>query len=258
MTYSVQPSDLKPETPPAMGDWYAYARPLAAPRLHLICFHCAGGSAMAYRGWDAFLPGDIALWPVELPGRGRRGRERPLEDVARMADALFEQMRPLLEAPHILFGHSMGAALALEIARRSEAAGLAPARLLAVSARRAPQSAPRAPLSDLSDGALMRRLADLGGTPREVLASEDMMAFLLPIFRADLLANDRYIAPALPLAAPIAAYGGESDAALPPGALSDWAFYTKSRFSTRLFAGGHFYLNDAPAALLEQILEDAR
>ncbi len=241
----------------SQATWNAHARPVETARLNLICLPCAGGSAIAYRGWEAHLTADVGLWPVQTPGRGRRIDEPLIDDMHRLADALFADLKPLLSTPHVLFGHSMGGILGYELARRADAAGLPPARLLAISARYAPHVPPRAPVSHLDDQTIITRITDLGGTPREVLASPEMLAFLGPIFRADFTANDTYLAGIDPVRAPIAAYGGTEDNTATAADLLAWAAQTTNRFSTRQFPGGHFFLNDMAGPLVRQIIEDA-
>jgi surfactin synthase thioesterase subunit len=63
---------------------------MGSPNVNLLAFPCAGGSATMYLRWRRLLPQWICLVPVELPGRGVRFDERPIECldelVARVCD----------------------------------------------------------------------------------------------------------------------------------------------------------------------------
>jgi len=102
-------------------------------------------------------------------------------------------VRGLLDRPFALFGHSMGALLAYELARELERTGArAPLRLF-VSGFRAPDLPARGdPLHVLPDDALAGRLNEFGGTPTKVMESNAMMELFLPPARADLAACETY------------------------------------------------------------------
>src|SRR6266545_3343153 len=105
----------------------------------LVCFPHAGGWANAYRTWPLGLPSDIGVLAVRYPGREDRlgdpfpsGLEALADDIA---DALGELTRHRL----VLFGHSMGASVAHEVALRLQKGGCPPAALC-VSGRRPPDA----------------------------------------------------------------------------------------------------------------------
>src|SRR5690606_4296146 len=85
-------------------------RALARPaRVRLFAFPCAGGSAAVFRAWGAALPPEVAVCPVRLPGREARLSDPVPGDLVALARAAGEALRPHLDAPFALFGHSMGA-----------------------------------------------------------------------------------------------------------------------------------------------------
>lgn len=216
--------------------WLASREPA---RARLVVFPHAGSGAGPYRAWRALLPLDVELGLVHLPGREARLAEPPLTSVHAMAvvaaDALASEPRRI---PLALFGHSLGAHVAFEIARR-----IAPERLF-VSGNRGPSLPyPRAPIRHLDDARILEEFERLGGTPPEILQHTELMALLRPILRADLQAAETYAyAPAPPLACPITAYGGADDPNVPTGALEAWRRETTGSFRARVFPGRHFYL----------------
>src|SRR5215831_15189611 len=132
--------------------WVPFHREGAIARCRLFCFPHAGGNAMGYHSLARLMPADIELCPVELPGRAARLDEPAIRSMGELVDTLSDALRPLLDVPFAFFGHSVGACIAFEAARRLRANDGRTAAHLFVSARAAPGLfRPAAPLSDLSD-----------------------------------------------------------------------------------------------------------
>lgn len=72
---------LRPRPPGSAGAEQPPATALPQPRLSLVCFAPAGTSASLFLEWQASLPDGIQLLAVELPGRGARMRESPLDSM---------------------------------------------------------------------------------------------------------------------------------------------------------------------------------
>ncbi|MFE5328119.1 amino acid adenylation domain-containing protein [Embleya sp. NPDC056575] len=83
----------------------------------------SGGSAVAYQPLADALPANWALRAVELPGHDRSRPDEELEPIAVVSDRIVEEMRTI-EGPVLLYGHCLGVALTVEVARRAEAAGV--------------------------------------------------------------------------------------------------------------------------------------
>lgn len=235
----------------------------AGAALRLFCLPYAGGGASIYGGWGATLPAAISVCPVEIPGRGRRFRERAVPALPVLAERLAAELAPYLDRPFAFFGHSMGAIIAYELTRKLVERGLRAERLLA-SGRRAPQCPGRAePLHPLPEAAFVERLRGLDGTPEAVLADPELMELMLPVLRADftLCESYRHAGPA-PLACPVSAFGGLADESVRRDELLAWAEVSGGPFRLRMFEGGHFFLNQAGAplraALCEELLPGAR
>jgi surfactin synthase thioesterase subunit len=89
------------------------------------------------------------------------------------------------------------------------------------------------------------------------LADESTIGPIPDALRADvrLFSLHRY-ASQPPLACPIAAYGGASDATVRPEHLEGWRQYTTASFQRREFPGGHFYLQTNVDAVFKALAED--
>src|SRR5262249_42750474 len=108
-------------------------------RIRLFCFPYAGSSAQIFHGWQQDLPRTIEVTPVHLPGRGKRIREKPFTELTALAEVLTGEISPHVDKPYALFGHSLGAIIAFEVARGLRRRGLPLPRRLFVSGCRAAQ-----------------------------------------------------------------------------------------------------------------------
>jgi surfactin synthase thioesterase subunit len=223
------------------------------PSTRLFCFPHAGGSAYAYRSWAVRLPQDIELVGVEPPGRSERLREPAYGDARALVEHLLGILSPLLDLPFAIFGHSMGALLAFELSQQLERMGLPRPVHLFVSARPAPHSPVcRTELHRLSDQALWKAACARGGVPELIQGDTSFQRLFLPLFRRDMELVETYVqSRPKPISVPITALGGVDDDHPTIEQLRDWAGYSSTTFSTRTFAGGHFFLRQEEAALVE-------
>lgn len=92
----------------------------------LFCLHFLGGSARSWEPLARALDGSLTCVPVDLPGFGEAAGTTGFS-VAAMADHVMAAIRGRAPARFAIAGHSMGAKVALALARRAEdgAPGLA-------------------------------------------------------------------------------------------------------------------------------------
>ena len=210
-----------------------------------------------FREWPRKLPRNVQVVSVQLPGRESRWNEPPCQEMSAVVEQIAAGLGPILDLPFGIFGHSMGAMVAFELARALESEGHRVLHLF-VSAVRAPQEPdPDPPLHRMADAELISHLKKLNGIPKIILEHPDLIELTLPALRADLKAYETYSYRAgEPLDCPVSVYGGYDDAKAPPDSLVGWRIQTRKEFSMRLFPGDHFFLETARDALLQQILTD--
>ncbi|WP_240121085.1 MULTISPECIES: thioesterase II family protein [unclassified Streptomyces] len=224
----------------------------AAP---LVCFPHAGGAATSFRPLSQALAPDVEVLAVQYPGRQDRRQERSLESIAELADAVVEALGPELPADCAFFGHSLGAVLAFEVARRYErqpgAAG--PVRIFA-SARRAP-SVDRDDRVHLRDDAgIIAEMQRLSGTDQEILADPELMALVLPTLRADYKAIESYRpAQDARVRCPITALVGDEDPVTTVHDAAAWHAHSAAGATVRVLPGGHFYLDPQIDAVAREV-----
>jgi len=244
-------------------------RAAAAPRIRLVCLPHAGGAASAYRGWAPFVPRGVELLGVQYPGRADRYGDPVSPDLdalaADVATAVAALPGPL---PVVLFGHSMGALVAYETARLLASAGRPAARLV-VSGRRAPTERWGGTLHRQDDDVLLDDLVRQGGTAPEILADDDMRRTVLACLRDDyrLVETHRTAAGPGPRC-PVSVFSGDADPELRPAEAAAWhrlvaddggagpadAAGPDGDARLRVFRGGHFYLAERPAEVVEAIV----
>ena len=234
--------------------------PVADPQAgcRMFCLPYAGAGASIYRAWPSALRGVAEVWPVHLPGRERRLSDPPAASVQALATQTARGIANNLDRPFVLFGHSMGALLAFEVTRALRRLALPQPLALLVSGYGGPHLPDtRPPIHALPDDSFKEAVAALDGTPADVIANDELMALLLPLLRADFRLVETYrTRPEPPLDMPIHIYAGRSDRDTPPDTLAAWDDCTYAGTTINLFEGGHFYLRDAAAALLDQLRND--
>ncbi|WP_176946720.1 thioesterase II family protein [Lentzea fradiae] len=227
------------------SDWLVCPRPRPDAALRVVCVPYAGGGPSAFWDWPGLLGDDVELWCAVLPGRERRFAEPALTDPALIGAPLAAAVRAEVRAPLALFGHSMGGLIAFDVTRRlGDAAGH-----LFVSAAKAP----RLPFGDqphlLDDAGLLAWMTRLGGVPEDLLAHEEMLALLLPTLRADLAVCAAFHGTDAVVDVPITAFSGTDDPLASVADVAAWQHHTTAGFDLVVRPGGHFYLQDDPAAV---------
>lgn len=228
------------------------ARPMA--RIRLVCVPYAGGGSAVFRGWRPALPASIEPFAVQLPGREDRIREQPWTEWRQMIAEVQAALRALPAMPTAYFGHSLGAVVALELAR-AEAAG--PPLHLFCAARPWPgaPTGERPDMECLDDDAFIDAMAAQYGSLNEALADPEIRALVIPCLRADLALLGSYRhRPQRPVGCPLTVYTGSDDPITTATDLELWRRETSSGFRVARFAGDHFFLHGCQQALVDDIV----
>lgn len=218
-------------------------------RIRVFCFPYAGGAALAFQPWAAAFAPDIELRAAQYPGRQDRMTEPFPEDFDHLLDELWADLEDCLDLPFTLFGHSMGALLAFELACRCQELSRPPAHLF-VSAAIPPQLALRpSPFAGLNPQEFRNAVERLFGPLPEMLSAHPQLSeMLLDLLRADLATLRTYQArPALavpPLTCPVTAFAATYDAVVRPAQMLRWSEVTSGRFTCHQMPGRHLYIRD--------------
>ena len=237
--------------------WLVCPQPNSSATARLFIFPYAGGAPSSFNKWIAEFPNTIEVSIVHYPGRGSRFNETPIKELFVLVEEIANAIHLKLDKPFFFFGHSLGAVLAFELARR-----ISPQpQILFVSACGAPHVPnPNRPIHALSDSEFIKSLQELNGLPAEVASNTELMELLLPALRADFEAieNYKYTSNEHRLNCPIVAFGGSDDSHVSQDRLDAWKHHTNNGFKPQIFSGDHFFINTTRQSVITSMIAEIR
>lgn len=241
------------------GEWFLAddAPGLADSPIQILCFAHAGGDPVGFMRWQHLLGDTAQLLAVVPPSRGHRGGQPAITDISTLAAAAAAAVRSASTRRTILFGHSLGALVAFEVARRL--ADLPAVTDLVASGCSAPSRMPSAravAASKLQGREFAEAVAFFGGLPPDVLAAEELYDLLLPRLTADfvMVAGYRY-RPGPVLQLSVQLINGEDDPHVQGVALDAWDAECAVSPRRHNSPGGHFYFEQHPDAVVAVLKE---
>ncbi|MGX1566044.1 thioesterase II family protein [Streptomyces sp. NPDC055506] len=228
----------------ATDPWIRRFFPSPDAPVQLVCLPHAGGSASFFRPVAQALNPGVEVLSVQYPGRQDRHNEPMIDTIDRLADQVSRAVTRTVDRPFALFGHSMGATLAFEVAVRLERAGRFAERVF-VSGRRAPSCSRDERVHRRDDAGIIAELRELSGTDQRIFGDEELMRMILPALRNDYRAVETYVwASDHRLRSPLTALTGDEDPKASHDEVRAWSAHTEGDFEMKRYPGGHFFLID--------------
>lgn len=209
----------------------------------------AGAGPSSFSPWCGVVPDNWRLTSVCLPGRSTRVAEDLPTDIRRVVDELTDAITSELGGPLVLFGHSLGGLLALEIAARVGplavfVAGTSPVTRMLHTIELSPD--------EVRDNvrAMIRSGVGGGVLDDDDALLDELLDVAAPILRADMLMLHGYRPPDILIDCDIHAYYGTEDI-IPT---LDWSRHTTGSAPVIHFPGNHYFPQRAASALVDDIV----
>jgi len=229
---------------------------LTQKTIQLFCFPYAGGGSDFYKKWkkkyNSTFFFDIEL--VEYSGRGEKTGTPLIKDFTEIVTQLADEIGRRINRPFAFFGHSLGAILAFEIAKKIKIDKKISPIGLFLSGCPAPDYLPdQISLQNLSDDEFIAKIIQLGGIPQEIINEPEPLNFFLPYLKNDFSLIDTYTSLNTDLfTVPLVVFTGDKDPKVSVKQVMGWESYTNSFFECHVMPGDHFFVKDE-SAILEKI-----
>jgi len=228
---------------------------------HLFCLSYAGASAAAVYGrWKAILGPNIETIPLELPGHGARMMEEFYTSMEDVVDDCWNRINKIQGInSYAIFGHSLGAIIAYELAKKARSVGDQRLKVVFVSASRPPHLGfDNLSLSQLSDQELIKHCCGGSDGASELVKREAVVKMFLPPLRNDyrLAENYRFHQPIVPMASHVICLQGSQDKLISKAQGQQWSMYSSRDFSHYVFSGSHLFINSCTKEICSLISEN--
>jgi surfactin synthase thioesterase subunit len=240
----------------ARDPWFPSDSPEDEGKPTVVALPFAGGGASFYSRWRLGLPADVALSCPQPPGRESRLDEPALTSMDELVSALADALKGRLAGHrYVLFGHSLGAVTAFELAKALVGRGLPGPEHLFVSGANPPEMWPLGrDLHALPPSGLADYLRSFDYVPEEILTDPAFLEYGVASLRGDLQVCCTYAPSPGRLSCPVTVFYGDADTAVDARRMSDWGAWTSGACRTRSFPGGHFYLDARMSVIRDHVL----
>jgi surfactin synthase thioesterase subunit len=235
----------------------------------LVCFPYAGGNAVNFQPIAKALRGSgLAVYAVELPGHDVGATRESFAPLSQVVDRVIDEIIRRGLTAVLLWGHSSGAALAVETARRLQRIGITVPRVFFGAQLLGAASDRRAAVTELgerSNAEISARLSADGGYTELGELDGDRVEHVGAAYRHDYVSANRYFAELLEnplperLSAPVTVVVAADDPATRGfrSRYRDWELLAEHVELHELGDGGHYFPRTRPAEAGQVVLQSA-
>lgn len=245
------------------------SEPAAAAAAALVCFPYAGGNAVNFQSMASVLRGSgLAVYAVELPGHDLAADSEPFAPMAQVVEQAVTEIIRADIAQVLLWGHSSGAAFAVETARKLEEHGVPVQRVFVAAQLPGTAVGRRAAVTELTARSNAEITASLimdssvtGLGALDLQRTEHLGA----AYRHDCVSANQYLADAMdtPASAKLSPPVTVVVAADDPHTAGfrdlyrDWRFVAEDVDLHEISGGGHYFLRSRPGEAAQAVLRGA-
>lgn len=204
-----------------------------------FCFPYAGGSAYVYNEWN-----DGNIIGIEYNGHGSLFRKDFYETIQEAADDISDEIINKEINNYALFGHSLGAIIAIETAYKLSLKKATQPKKIIVSGSRPPHLLHKSErIAHLNKELFMKKVFEMGGMPEEIMNNEELFELSYELLCADISMLEQYNpSEDIIVNVPLLACYGEQDKDTNGMDMQEWSNYTSDKFELMSFEGNHFYI----------------
>lgn len=245
-----------------VNEWFVKKKNAAGQQIttRIFCIHPVGAGASMFSHFLYHAPANTEVMAFQLPGRENRIGEAYFEDVPLLIEQMASAMKPYLDMPFIVMGHSFGGILGYELIRYLKTNfGQSPLRLF-ISGTIAPQLTKKWKERDvISQTAIFTNSEDRLLALMSYIDDVEFLKKILPVMRKDmpLIMNYQYHENGK-LDIPITAYAADKDEVVHAHEVACWREQTTADFELEVVPGDHWFLSRNKDQILAKLSDMVR
>ncbi|MEQ9440316.1 MAG: SDR family NAD(P)-dependent oxidoreductase [Cyclobacteriaceae bacterium] len=223
----------------------------------VFCFHPVGAGASMFSHFIYNAPEHTDVLAFQLPGRENRIEEAPYEEMLDLIPDIAQVIRPFLDKPFIIMGHSFGGMVGFELIRYLRSQYNIMAEHLFITGTIAPQLTRKWKERDvISQTAVETNSEERLLSLMNYIDDVEFLKRILPVMRKDMALIMSYLyEEQAKLPCPITAFAAAQDEVVLVDEVSQWREQTAAEFTLEVVDGDHWFLSRNRELILQRLTE---